>query len=77
MSMMWGVVVVIAGVCAVAGYVLATTFTGVAGDRIAAFTVGGLVTMITTSLVPFAYDKGGNAAGLWAVVGLATTLASA
>jgi len=76
MSVMWGVVVLFAGVCAFAGYVLATTFTGVAGDRVAAFTVGGLITMTTTSLIPFAYDKGGLAAGLWAVVGLATTLAT-
>jgi ZIP family zinc transporter len=76
MSMMWGIVVVLSGVFAVVGYVLTTTFTGVAGDRIAAFTVGGLITMITTSLIPFAYDKGGLPAGLWAVVGLAASLAT-
>ncbi len=43
----------------------------------AAFTIGGLITMLTTSMIPFAYEKGGLPAGLWAVVAFALTLAAA
>lgn len=77
MSLLWGGVVVLCGIFALVGYIVATSFTGATGDRVAAFTVGGLITMITTSLVPFAYDKGGVPAGLLAAVGFAAALASA
>lgn len=76
MALMWGAVVVLSGIFAWAGYFLATSFSGATRDRIAAFTVGGLITMTTTSLIPFAFGKGGIAAGLWAAVGFAASLAT-
>lgn len=73
---LWGSVVVAAGVLAALGYALAQNISDVNGARVAAFTIGGLVTMLTTSMIPFAYRKGGKAAGMWAVVGFALTLAA-
>jgi ZIP family zinc transporter len=75
-AMLWGTVVVVAGLCSGLGYVAAQALGDVNGARLAAFTIGGLVTMLTTSMIPFAYERGGMAAGIWAVVGFGVTLAT-
>ena len=75
MAMMWGVVVIACGVTAGAGFFLADTL-GISGDRAAAFAAGGLLAMMTNSLMPFAFDRGGALAGIMTVVGFAASLAS-
>ncbi len=75
MSLLWGAVVVAAGIFALVGFVIASNVADTTGARVASFTVGGLITMISTSMIPFAYEKGGIAAGLWAAVGFAAALA--
>lgn len=72
---MWGVVVVACGVTAGLGYVVADAF-GAAGGRAAAFAAGGLLAMLTDSLMPYAFDRGGSWAGVWTVVGFAASMAS-
>jgi ZIP family zinc transporter len=42
-----------------------------AGDRLSAFAAGGLLAMLTDSLMPFAFARGGKFAGFWTVVGYA------
>lgn len=74
--LLWGSVVVVAGICSAIGFVVAQALGDVSGARLAAFTIGGLITMLTTSMIPFAYERGGMAAGIWAVVGFGATLAS-
>jgi ZIP family zinc transporter len=76
MIAMWGAVVVVAGACSMAGYALATSIGDVNGARVAAFTIGGLVTMLTTSMIPFAASVGGYPAGVWAALGFAISLAA-
>ncbi len=76
-ALLWGSVVIIAGVCSAVGYVIAQALGDANGARLAAFTIGSLVAMLTTSMIPFAYEKGGLAAGVWAVVGFGLTLAAA
>lgn len=76
-ALLWGVVVVLAGACAALGYLIAQAFSVADGARLAAFTIGSLIAMLTTSMVPFAYEKGGQAAGVWAVVGFGLTLVAA
>jgi len=76
-GLLWGSVVVVAGICSAVGFAVAGALGDVNGARLAAFTIGGLVTMLTTSMIPFAYERGGLAAGIWAVVGFGATLASA
>jgi ZIP family zinc transporter len=73
--LMWSVVVVACGVTAGLGYAIAQTF-GATGDRMAAFAAGGLLAMLTDSLMPYAFDRGGSWAGAWTVVGFAVSLAS-
>jgi ZIP family zinc transporter len=73
---MWGAVVVVAGIFSAVGYGVAQALGDVNGARLGAFTTGGLITMLMTSMVPFAYEKGGVAAGIWATVGFAIQLAA-
>jgi ZIP family zinc transporter len=72
---MWGVVVIACGLTAGLGYAVART-SGVTGDRAAALAAGGLLAMLTDSLMPYAFDRGGAWAGVWTVVGFAASLAS-
>jgi ZIP family zinc transporter len=75
-ALLWGSVVVMSGVFAAVGFLFAHQLGDIGGARIAAFTIGGLVAMLTTSMIPFAYKNGKLLAGMWAVVGFAATLAA-
>jgi ZIP family zinc transporter len=72
---MWGMVVIACGVTAGLGYALSDAI-GATGDRAAALAAGGLLAMLTDSLMPYAFDRGGSWAGAWTVVGFAASLAS-
>lgn len=72
---MWGVVVAACAVTAWLGYVAGSQL-GVTGDRAAALAAGGLLAMLTDSLMPYAVEKGGNQAGVWTVVGFGVALMS-
>jgi ZIP family zinc transporter len=73
---MWGVVVASCAVTAWLGYLLGSRL-GASGGRAAALAAGGLLAMPTDSLMPYAVEKGGAAAGVWTVVGFASSLAAA
>jgi zinc transporter, ZIP family len=62
------------GVAAVLGYAAADAVDDVTGSRMAALAAGGLLAMLTNSLVPFAYDRGGELAGVATVVGFCASL---
>ena len=66
---LWLLVVVACGVAAALGY-LATDLTGaVQGDRAAALAAGGLLAMLTNSLIPFSFERGGQLAGAATALG--------
>ncbi len=66
---LWLLVVLACGVAAALGF-LAADATGAAnGDRMAALAAGGLLAMLTNSLMPFAFDRAGALAGVATVVG--------
>ena len=75
MVSMWGTVVAACAVTAWLGYLVGEAL-GVTGDRAAALAAGGLLTMLTDSLMPYAFAKGGAQAGVWTVVGFAAALAT-
>jgi ZIP family zinc transporter len=75
MAGMWGVVVLACGVTAWLGYLLGEAL-GASGGRAAAIAAGGLLAMLTDSLMPYAMQKGGDQAGFWTVVGFVVSLAS-
>jgi ZIP family zinc transporter len=75
MASMWGMVVGACAVTAWLGYLVGTA-TGVTGTRAAALAAGGLLAMLTDSLMPYAMTKGGSQAGIWTVAGFILTLGS-
>jgi zinc transporter, ZIP family len=77
MVLMWSAVVVACGVTAGLGYLLAENVAGVDGGRAAAFAAGGLLAMLTDSLMPYAFQRAGAQAGIWTVVGFAAAMSSA
>jgi zinc transporter, ZIP family len=74
LGLLWLGVVLACGVAAALGY-LATDATSQAyGDRAAALAAGGLLAMLTNSLMPFAFERGKNLAGVATVVGFCLTM---
>ena len=71
---MWASVVVVCGVVAALGYTLAHTDPDVTGERAAALAAGGLLAMLTNSLMPFAFERAGQLAGVATVVGFCVSL---
>jgi ZIP family zinc transporter len=68
-GMLWFWVVLACGIAAALGF-LATDFTSEAqGGRAAALAAGGLLAMLTNSLIPFAYERGRELAGAATAVG--------
>jgi ZIP family zinc transporter len=71
---LWIMVVVACGVAAALGFIATDVSGTVAGDRMAALAAGGLLAMLTNSLIPFAYERGGELAGAATVVGFCVAL---
>jgi ZIP family zinc transporter len=75
LGMLWGAVVLACGVAAALGAGAAQLSPGVTGNELAALAAGGLLAMLTDSLMPFAFEHGGDQAGFWTVVGFALAVA--
>jgi ZIP family zinc transporter len=74
LGMLWLVVVLACGVAAALGFLVADATGDASGDRMAALAAGGLLAMLTNSLVPFAYERGGSIAGVATVLGFCISL---
>ncbi len=70
----WTLVVLGCGIAAALGYLAVDVSSSVQGDRLAALAAGGLLAMLTNSLIPFAYERGGQIAGVATVVGFCVSL---
>lgn len=66
---LWLMIVLACGVAAALGFLAADATSVANGDRMAALAAGGLLAMITNSLMPFAFERAGAAAGVATVVG--------
>jgi ZIP family zinc transporter len=71
---LWLMVVLACGAAAALGFVAAEIGSDVTGARMAALAAGGLLAMLTNSLMPFAYERGGELAGAATVVGFCLSL---
>jgi ZIP family zinc transporter len=69
LARLWGVVVLACGLAAALGYLGTQASSAVLGDRAAALAAGGLLAMLTNSLMPFAFERGGALAGAATAVG--------
>jgi zinc transporter, ZIP family len=74
LGVLWSGVVLACAVAAALGFLGADAFSAVNGERMAALAAGGLLAMLTNSLMPFAYERGGEAAGAATVVGFCVSL---
>lgn len=70
LGVLWGVVVIACAFAAGLGY-LVGSIGGGTGLRMSALAAGGLLAMLTDSLMPFAFERGGRLAGVWTVAGFA------
>jgi zinc transporter, ZIP family len=71
---LWLLVVVACGVAAALGFFLTEVSSEAYGDRAAALAAGGLLAMLTNSLIPFAFDRGGSLAGAATAVGFCASV---
>ena len=71
---LWSWVILACGIAAVAGFVAGTAVSRVDGSRMAAFAAGGILAMLSNSLIPFAHERS-EGAGLWTVVGFCASFA--
>lgn len=74
LAKLWGMVVLACGVASVLGYVVADAVDGVTGARMAALAAGGLLAMLTNSLIPFAFERGGQLAGVATAIGFCLSI---
>ena len=74
LGLLWAGVVLACGVAAALGFLFTDIAPGAHGDRAAALAAGGLLAMLTNSLIPFAYERGKDLAGVATVVGFCLTL---
>jgi ZIP family zinc transporter len=74
LATVWGAVVLASGAASGLGYLLASASPLVTGDRFAAIAAGGLLAMLTDSLMPFAFERGKGAAGVATVIGFALSV---
>lgn len=71
---LWAWVVVACGVAAVLGFLAGNVASRVNGARMAAFASGGILAMLSNSLIPFAHQRDSRA-GFWTVVGFCAAFA--
>ena len=69
LGVLWLVVVLACGVAAALGFLATDVSAAVQGDRAAALAAGGLLAMLTNSLMPFSFDRGGEWAGAATALG--------
>lgn len=71
---LWSCVVLACGLASVIGYASVSAGPAVHGARMAAFASGGILAMLSDSLIPFAHDRSSQA-GFWTVVGFCASFA--
>jgi ZIP family zinc transporter len=71
---LWLLVVLACGVAAALGFLVTDATSEAYGDRAAALAAGGLLAMLTNSLMPFAFERGKALAGVGTVVGFCLTM---
>ena len=71
---LWFWVVLACGIAAALGYLATDLTSGAQGGRAAALAAGGLLAMLTNSLMPFSFERGGALSGAATAVGFCLSL---
>jgi ZIP family zinc transporter len=72
---LWGIVMLVSGLAAVAGFVAFDDASGRTVAFVLAFAGGAILTMLASTMMPEAFDEAGAAVGLATTVGFATAFA--
>ena len=72
---LWLAVCGLSILAAVSGFVLATVMSKATGAAVDAFAAGALLVMLCDSMIPEAFEHGGNQSGLYLVMGFAVAVA--
>jgi ZIP family zinc transporter len=73
-GVLWLWIVLACGVAAALGFLFTDVSSGAQGGRAAALAAGGLLAMLTNSLMPFAFERGGALAGAATAVGFCVSI---
>ena len=76
LARLWILVILACAVAAAVGFAVADAASSANGERMAALAAGGLLAMLTNSLIPFAYERAGQLAGVATVVGFCVSITS-
>jgi ZIP family zinc transporter len=76
LARLWLLVILACAVAAAAGFAVADVVSSANGERMAALAAGGLLAMLTGSLIPFSYERAGQLAGIATVIGFCASLGS-
>jgi ZIP family zinc transporter len=72
---LWGIVVIVSGIAAAAGFGIFDSSSDRMVAFVMAFAAGAILTMLADSMMPEAFEHAGNLAGLVTTVGFATAFA--
>ncbi|SET93877.1 zinc transporter, ZIP family [Salinibacillus kushneri] len=72
--LLWTTVFIVTGICSLAGYVLLDDVSGHVIAIINTFAAGGIVAMVSSTMMPEAYEDGGAVVGMITAVGLILSL---
>jgi ZIP family zinc transporter len=76
LGQLWLLVVLACGVAAALGFLGTDLLGDVQGERAAALAAGGLLAMLTNSLIPFSFERGGALAGAATALGFCLSVMS-
>jgi ZIP family zinc transporter len=74
LGQLWFLVVLACGIAAALGFLATDLSAAVQGDRAAALAAGGLLAMLTNSLIPFSFERGGALAGAATALGFCVSV---
>jgi ZIP family zinc transporter len=77
LGQLWLLVVLACAVAAALGFLATDVASAVQGDRAAALAAGGLLAMLTNSLIPFSFERGGTLAGAATALGFCLSVMNA
>jgi zinc transporter, ZIP family len=69
LGQLWLLVALACGVAAALGFLTTDLIGTMQGERAAALAAGGLLAMLTNSLIPFSFERGGALAGAATALG--------
>jgi zinc transporter, ZIP family len=72
--LLWSMVIILATICSTIGYFIMDRLSDVFFAGLSSFAAGAIIAMVSSTMMPEAYEEGGPTVGLFASLGLLTAL---